>query len=592
MQISFLPYRLLLILLLISSGWIPLAAQGKISFKASADAKQVVLGNYFELSFILENANAENFKAPKLEAFNILSGPNQATSVSAINGRWTRSQTFSYTLQPKKIGTFTIGAGSVVANGETLKSKPLRVEVVKGKNKGASTQEDLMSQIRDEVFIRAETNTIAAAIGEQIILDYKIYTTREIETYNLLSESEYPGFFAQDIRRYNAGVVREVVDGVQYSTKILKRIALFPQQAGILKVDPMTMQLAVVADNQPKRRRSFFYTPVVNRLQVKTEELNINVRPLPSPQPSSFSGAVGTYRIESTVNRSSLTTDDAITIRMTISGDGDIKRVQAPTLQFSDSLELYEPRVVEERSFEGKNGRITGQKLVEYVLLPKHPGRYQIEPEFTYFDPDSSNYISLSPNTYRFIVTKGTLDRTAKGLAAERAAAEDIRFIKTKTQLEQASSSFFGTPLFWALLSFPFLGLLGAVFYRQAKIKQAGIDPIFLKQQRARKIAQGHLSKADNFMKSGDSRSFYKEISQALFGYVGDKLSIPLSELSKDNIRQKLEALKVDEQHIKQFIHIIKTCEMALFAGKDQAAAMKEMYQGALDVVVNIEAAF
>ncbi|MEM9820257.1 MAG: BatD family protein, partial [Bacteroidota bacterium] len=244
--------------------------QGTVTFTASADAKQVVLGGYFEVSFTLSNANGGNFQAPSFKDFNVLGGPSQSISTTSINGQWSRTLTYSYTLQPKRVGNFAIGPATIEVKGKRLKSRSIKIGVVKGKNSNATTQEDLVGQLEDQIFIKVEPQTLDAYVGQQVLVDYKIYTTREVESYNLLEESDYPGFYAQDVRRYNARVIREVIDGVQYSTKVLKRVALFPQQAGILDIEPMKMQVAIVAEQQP-RRRSFFSTPNLTRLQLKTE---------------------------------------------------------------------------------------------------------------------------------------------------------------------------------------------------------------------------------------------------------------------------------------------------------------------------------
>ena len=271
-----------------------LAAQpkGPVTFTASADARQVVIGSYFDISFTLKNGDGANFQAPAFTGFTVLSGPNRSISTSSINGRWSKELTYSYTLQPKKIGRFEIGVGTIKVNDKIMRTNKVAIEVVKGKS-GATSQEDLQTRIAEEVFIRAVPSTAEAYIGQQILLDYKIYTTLDIETYNLISESEYAGFFAQDIRRTNGGVVREVINGVEFSTKILKRVALFPQQAGALTINPMQMRLAIISDEDRKQRRGFFQSRSLTPINVETEPVKINVRPLPNGAPETFTGAVG-----------------------------------------------------------------------------------------------------------------------------------------------------------------------------------------------------------------------------------------------------------------------------------------------------------
>jgi len=223
-----------------------------VTFKASTNAKQIVIGSYFEVSYTLTNARGESFKAPRFDGFTLLSGPNRSISTSSVNGRYTSEVTYSYTLQPKKTGNYSLRGATIVIDGKTMTSNAVRIQVLKGK-KGASSQADLQDRIAKEVYIRAVPSTSDAYIGQQILLDYKIYTTLDIDTYNLIAESDYDGFFMQDIRRVDGSTSREVIDGVEFSTKILKRVALFPQQAGAIAIDPMEMRLAIVREEDKNR---------------------------------------------------------------------------------------------------------------------------------------------------------------------------------------------------------------------------------------------------------------------------------------------------------------------------------------------------
>ncbi|MEM9920790.1 MAG: BatD family protein [Bacteroidota bacterium] len=581
----------LFLLLFLMASW-PMLAQGPVKFYASSDAKQIVLGSYFELQFVLENADGTDFNPPQFKNFSVLSGPNQSNSITSVNGKWSRTIGFSYNLQPRSVGKFTIPSATVKVKGKVLKSNPIQLEVVKGKNSTASTQADLQAQIEEQVFIKAEPNKTEALIGEQILLDYKLYTTRDIENYHIITESDYPGFFVQDIRRSGTNrVVKEVIDGVQYSTKVLKRVSLFPQQAGRLDIESLELQVAVIVEDGRRRRRGFFYTPNVNRIVLRTEPTPLSIKKLPDGSPPTFTGAVGKYYMIVNTNRTSLSTDDAITLQMTITGNGDVKRILAPPLMLSDTFEVYEPRIIEESSFES-SGQITGKKTIEYLILPKLPGQYELRPTFTYYDIDSLKYVDLQPKVFKVAVSKGsvgTADLNKRPKAVEQ--KEDIRFIKTSSSFQQEGEGLYGTPLFWSLFLFPFLALGGLVVFRQIQNSRNNIDGNILRQRRAQKQAQKRLKQAKTYLDQQNSKSFYDEISRASFGYVCDKLQIPFSELSKQNVRFRLESLEVGESLIARFLSIIQTCEMALFAGKDNAAAMNETYQNTLDVVAGMEEA-
>lgn len=556
------------------------SAQAQVSFEAYVDAKQIVLNSYLEVNFTLKNADGANFRPPKFEGFSVLSGPNRSSSTTIINGKVSKEISLSYTLKPDRKGKLRIGSASIKTNGKILKTKPVPVEVLEGSSTG---EED-----EAQVYVKAVPNVLKARVGQQIILDYKLYTTIDIDSYNVLEESTYQGFFAKDIKRYDFRIVREVIDGKQYVTKIIKRVALYPQQAGLLTIDPMHLQMGIVS-NENKRSRSFFFNKQVKRLPVQTEAIQIEVEPLPPNPPASFSGAVGNYKINTTLNRKTFTTDDVISLRMAISGNGDIKRVQAPEIKFPDNFEVYDPKILDESTFENKEG-VIGKKMIEYLALPKDPGTYEIEPEFSYYSTDSAKYVTSTKGKFEIIVRQGANRPNAPEIEEEETVVkEDIHFIKTGTAIPVAKKSFFGSNLFWIFAFLPLLLLGSTLAFKQYKGRLNSIDPKLLKSRKARKVAQKRLSAAEQFMKSNNSRAFYNEISKAMLGYVCDKLRIPLSELTKDNVQEQLQALEVKPSNIEQFMTIIRTTEMAIFAGKDKPDAMQETYQKAVEVIAKIE---
>jgi len=556
-------------------------AQESFSFEATTSAKQVLLNSYFEVTFTLKNANGTDFVEPSFEDFTILAGPSTSSSMQIINGAVSREMAYSFTLQPKKEGKFTIGSASIRANGEKMVTKPLTVEVVKGRagRPGQETEED--------VFVRLEVNKTQAFVGEQILLDFKLYTTISIDGYDIREEPDFRGFFAQEMRRFDSKAQQEMVNGKPYTTKNLRRIALFPQQAGTLEIPPARLQLAIVEEND---RTGFFFNRRVRPAFYTTNSLVINVKTLPPGGPENFSGAVGEYDFQVTINRREVSTDDAISIGMLITGNGDVKRVQAPPLLLSDSFEVYAPKVVEEQMTEIQ-GEITGRKVIEYLILPKYPGEYSISPSFYYFDTQENKYVPIISGPFGLKVRQGTDRHTAQRPSpAENTASGDIRFIKTQTTLEAGKKPFAGSPVFWGLTAFPFVAFLGIFFFRKMQERKGHVDLTLLKSKLANKEALKRLSAAHQFYQSGKSRAFYDEVSKASLGYVCDKLNIPLSQLTKDNVREKLQSLSVGPALVEDFMSVIQVCEMALFAGMDQAADMKSTYEKALAVISGIEA--
>jgi len=304
---------------------------------------------------------------------------------------------------------------------------------------------------------------------------------------------------------------RFYIEGVQYTTKVIKRVALFPQQAGLFKIDPMTMNISIAIGEQT--RRSIFSVPKVSTFRIATDPIEIKVNSLPEPAPTSFTGAVGKFEMRTSINRNKLTTDDAITMRMYINGNGDIKQVQAPALELSDNFEVYAPKVVEESSFES-NGELNGKKVFEYLILPKEPGVDTLTAAFTYFDSDSLRYITLESESFPLLIQKGELDRTQViAKANENTQKEDIRFIHKNTSLDNGDRFFICTGFFRILCLLPFLFLGGVIIHRQRELKKGNIDASELKRNQAVKVAQKRLSQSKSFMDSGNSKAFYDAIS-------------------------------------------------------------------------------
>ncbi len=578
------------ILLSISSFFIfqsyVIAQQGQVRFEAFCNAKQVVPGSFFEVKFTLKNANGTNFRAPDFKNFRVVAGPSTSMSTSIINGKVSKEMGYSYTLQPLKTGKFAIGSASIKVNGKMLKTTPLTIEVVKGKNTNVGKGQTGKGQAGGEAFVKLEPSSLSAKIGQQILLNYKLYTTVNIDSYNIVEEPAYTGFYAQAVKRFNSATLKEVVDGVQYTTKVLKRVALFPQQAGQLTIQSAQIQLGMLVDNP--NARSFFFSRRVQPILVKTNPVEILVDALPPNAPETFTGAVGKYTLRAVMTPNRLTTDDVLTVKMIISGNGDVKRVQPPPLMLSDSFEVYDPKITEERTFENQ-GEMGGGKAVEYLAIPKVPGNYLVQPEFTYFDTDSLKYVTLKAGPFRARVKKGSNKNMGGGIAETTSPIEDIRFIKLTANLQKEGAPFFGSTTFWVFTLLPFLLLCGVIAAKQIQTKRAGMDISLLKKRRAKKVAQKRLAMAKMHLQHGDSSAFYDEISRASLGYVCDKLDIPVAELTKENVRDKLQSLRVSSSNIEQFMKILESCEMALFAGMDNSDAVKETYEKSVAVIAGIE---
>lgn len=569
-------FRLLLLLLLPST----FMAQGTVTFDVYADAKEVPQGGYFEVAFTLKNANGTDFTPPSFENFVVLAGPSSSNSMQIINGKVSREMSWTYTLQTKRLGIHRIDAASVKVNGKKLKTRSVSVRTIPGNPNGDSPLNNDAGAT-----VKMLTNKTKAYPGEQISVDLKLFTTVPIDGYDFGEDPEFQGFYAHELKRYLGRSQREVINGKQVTTKVLRRLALFPQQTGMLTIPSARAQLQVVDQND--RRNSFFrsFKPVY----IITDSLNVEVSPLPSGAPETFTGAVGNFQMRANVTRNKATTDDAVSVTMLIEGDGDLKRVSAPPLMLSDSFEVYPPKIIEETSSETE-GILRGRKIIEYLVLARYPGQYQIQPTFTFFDVETGEYKSLSSGPFPLAVTQGSnRQASTRSRAVEETTESDIRFIKSETSLSKKGSAFVGSPIFWSLVGLPVLVFFGAFVFKKIKENKSDVDLDALKIAQASSEAQKRLATAKSHLDAGDSRQFYDEISKASLGYVCDKLSIPLAELSKENVREKLQSLKVSEALVEDFVKVIKTCEMALFAGMDNSADMTQTYEKALAAINGIE---
>jgi len=557
------------------------AAQPAV-FKASTNAKQVVEGGIFDLSFTLENVEGNNFQSPSLRQFQRVSGPNNSSQMSVVNGRVSRKQSISYSLMAKKIGKYTIGPASIRANGKLIKTKPITIEVVKA-NKKSARNTGAGKTKEGDIFVRLELSDSTVYIGQQITAKYMLYTTKDINSADFLTESSYDGFYATRIRNYRDQAKVVVIDGVQYTTKTLKAIGLFPQQTGNYTIEKANINLGIpIKDN---RRNSFFFSTRVQPYQTNTEEVAVRVLKTPPNAPSSFSGAIGKYAMNAVIDKKSITTDDALTITMSISGYGDGKFVQPPTLA-QEHFDFYDPNVIEEQSIE-QGDRLKVAKKFEYLVVPQKTGTFTIRPEFTYFDVDSNLYKTVYARAFRVNVVQGTGQN--KELSIQKDAVKELLPIINTTKVRKKGRHFFGSAIHVGLLSLPLLSFFGLLFYKRKQIEKSNIDPALLKKSKAQQLAMERLEEASQAMKNAKPKEFYEYTNQGLFGYISDKYMIKPADLNRDHISSVLEKNGVSEPLRQKFTAIVNTCQRALYGGVSNEG-MSEFYQEVVDWIVEMEA--
>lgn len=554
-----------------------------VSFYTTINTKQVVENGVFDLRFVVKNANGRGIKYPSLDGFEIISGPNSESSIQIVNGRRTSTVSYSFTLLAKKAGTYTIGPATVQVDRSTINTRPLTIKVTKGKP--GSTSNGVVMPTDEQVFLRAEMDTIGIYPGQQIIVAYQIYTAVNIRNYNPLSEDDYTGFHFRYVRDFRARAHNETIDGVQYKVQALKTVSLFPEKIGFYKIDPFIVNVGIgVKDN----RRSFFFNSRTIPKTVSSNELAFEVLPLPPGAPPTFTGAVGKYTIEASIQSNQITTDDALVLTLQITGDGDSKRWSVPSLDYlSDQFEIYEPKIKMDKSLDDR-GVIRNRRMIEYLMIPKTAGRKNFTANFTYFNPDSAKYFTLRSRPIRIQVTQGD---GVKGIIADiedEGPAPELHPLQSPDKLQSKSPLFIYSPPFYFLCIAPFFYLAFVVRDEKKKNAYDGLSADEKRRLEARNRALKFLEDANALMQSTDKK-YYQAISDALFAYISGKLKIPASELSKENVESKLTQFGIPDEQRASVLEITNRCEQVLYAAGSAESQRQVTYDDTLGLIMRIE---
>jgi hypothetical protein len=583
------------------------------SLTASVANSKVGQGDQFEVSFTFNGPDVNSvsgFKPPDFANFLVLSGPNQSTSMQIINGAVSGSISYSYYIQPRSIGAFTIGSASVNYKGTTYKSQPVKIEVVKGSAPPPTAQsqrgavpntEAQNSEIAKNLFIRASVDKQKVYQGEQVTVTYKLYTRLNIASQMQVSKlPQYQGFWAEELETSNQIMfTTENVDGKQYRVGVLKKAALFPSQNGELTVSPMELKVPVQIQQKRKSSNSFFddffNDPFFGNAQTveynaKSNTVKVNVLPLPENKPESFKGAVGQFSISSELNKTSTKTNEPLSLKLNITGTGNVTLLSVPELNLPTGMEKYDPKVTDQVT---RQGRISGRKSIEYLIVPRNSGKKEIPPvKFTYFDPNKKSYVTLSTPAYNINVEQGTGEQSYAGMSKEdiKILGDDIRYIKTSSPaLQQKGEILLYTFGFWTAAVLPFLALLGAVMWKRREDRLAG-NVSLMRYRKAQRVSAKRLKTAKTLMLANRQTDFYTEISLALFGYLEDKLHIPKSEFTLDRASAELRKAGVDESLISGIVSCAEKCEYIRFAPvEDGTTEMKNMYDDTEKLIIDVE---
>lgn len=545
-----------------------------------ANKTTVGVGERVQISYTIDGAKGRRFVQPTFNGFRLLSGPNSSSNMQFVNGVYSSSQSISFILLAQTEGVYTIDAASIEINGNIIKSDPIRIEVVKGQSSSnsANTNQQQSTEssddLSDDLFMKLFIDKRNPYVGEQVIATYKLYLNAQVVNY-AHNRPVYNGFYAQEIEiDPNTEIRNELINGKQFRVATMKKVVLTPQKSGELIVPPLEMEIVVRVEDKSKKR---MYNPFFGSYQnVKVEVVSngekLNIKPLPlNNQPTDFNGAVGSFKLKTSTDRTTVNVNEAVNLIVTLEGNGNIELVGDPKTNFPKDFETYEPKVKQNVSVSAAG--TTGKKTFEYVLIPRYAGDYDIDPiSISYFDPKTVTYKRLNSEALSISVLKtaGSEDRSEVAYIAPKKEdvqiiGKDIRFIKNRSEeLHQGYVPFLGSVAFYFSSALP-IAALGIAYLLIGSMRRRDSDHSLVKSRKAKSMAKKRLAKAKKLL-SGSDADFYEEIFKALYGYLSDKLNIPVSELTKETIQAQLQQKNVSETLTADLRNTLDECEMARFA--------------------------
>jgi hypothetical protein len=599
--------KLYIFLLFISS----LAIAQTPTFIAQVSKTKVAVNEVFQIAFTL-NGSGNNLVYPNLNDFNIYSGPNQSQSMSMVNGNISQSITLSIFIAAKKEGKFTIGAATVMSGNQKLETKPIVIEVTKAatqqqQNQGSQGTQAQQKQEKnqyaseisnDDLFVRSFLNKSKCYKGEQLHLSHKIYSRYQIIDFGpkQLTKS-FEGFWNQvDLNKGNFTMKTEVLNGINYYVLEIYNTYLFAQRTGEIKIDPIEVECVVrrQAKRQPRNIfEQFFGTAGYEDVGmiVKSKSLKVDVQELPSEhKPIEFSGAVGDFGYKVELDKNQIKANEAINLKITVNGKGNIKLIEPLKLNLPESFESYDPKINENVKTVGG---VSGSIIYNYLIIPREKGEFTINNlNFNYFNPDKKQYVSIPSPDLKLTVLEGDassaqiVSPNKKGI---KESENDIRYIKTgDLGLQKKDAEFFSSTMHYLLLIFPTLLFFGGLFFVRQHIK-ANSDITAVKERKAAKLAKKQLTVAEKHMQTNSKDAFFTEVLNALNKYIGDKFALPIADLSKYKIKEMLLYKNVKEETANHLIETLNTCEYAKYAPSSVTGDLKQVYQDTIELISQIE---
>ncbi len=588
----------------------------QVTLKVQAPS-QAEVGQRIRISYVANTQDIEDFQVGNFEGFNVLYGPStsRSSSFSMTNGRTTQSSstTFTYTVVPTTEGTLKVPVATMKVDGKSVKSGTANIEVLPASQQQSqqpSTQQQNTNprqqrqqqsaanpgQISgNELYMTVTASRKKIYEQEAVMLTYKLYTLVNIQQIS----GEMPqidGCHVQELdRAAQMSLKYERVNGRNYGTAVWKQYVIFPQKTGKITIPSITFDTQVEVQNHSMDPFDIFFgggsLSQMVRKEIKTSPVEIEVLPLPSPKPDNFSGAVGKFTVSATLTPDQVNANDAATLRLVVSGQGNMKLMKAPKINFPQDFEIYDPKENNKTTNTATGAK--GNIVYDYVVVPRHGGKFSIPPvEFCYFDPEQARYNTVRTDSFHLAVAKAKGQPVAYTREQEdlNVLSNDIRFIKMGELKSEEKEDFFGTPSYWLTYLLLFAAFVAAFLWlrRQQKLNPNSWS---VKGKKAGKVASRRLKQASKLLHTKDDAAFYDEVMRALLGYAGDKLSLPTNELNKENVISKLTERGVEQNVVDSFIAVLSDCEFARYAPtSDPNMAKEKIYQQALDVITQMNA--
>lgn len=561
--------------------------------------RQVIQGQQFQLEYTLYNTSGKNLKLPEFKGCKVLyQGTSSGTSVSVVNGKVDRQTTETHviTLRAEKEGSYTFAPATISADGRTLSTNTWKLTVLPPDKASASSGRS-GGQSSDNTTLFARLILSKSRIYEQeaVLATIKLYTQAsgvQAENYSFPS---FEGFVVQDIDLpQNTSFSLENYNGVNYKVAVLKQCLLFPQRTGKITITPGKFDFQVETYQLVNGPFGPMRVPQGVSRSVSTNTTSVEVMPLPSGKPASFMGGVGDFSLSSSISSTHVKANEAITLKLTIKGSGNLKYLKNPELQLPNDFDTYDPKV--DVNVKASAGGVSGTRTVEYTTIPRFAGTFKIPAvEFSYFDIKSKSYKTLRTEAYEITVDKGAPGSGGKTVTNFsnkedlKLLNQDIHYIKLdKMNLVQTPTLYIDNWVYWLWYIVPALAFIIFVIINRKQAK-ANANVALMKNRKANKVASKRLKVAGKYLKNHDREHFYDEVLKAVWGYLSDKLGLPNSELTKDNVAAELEKYGASAELIAEFNDILGRCEFAQYAPSQTDEAMDELYTQTVEAIGKME---